>query len=660
MKDEHKTKGRLINELVEMRRRITELETLEAERKRAKEALRESEGRYRMLFNKGNDAVLVYQLTTESMLGKFIEVNDVACQRLGYTREELLKLTPLNIICPEKLGDMPALIEKLLAEEYFLFEAMHIAKDGRNIPVEINAHLFNLHGQPTVLCIARDITERKRAEEALRESEEKYRSLVESSEDSIYLVDGNCKYLFMNNEHLSRLGLQMSQVVGRTYGEFHSPEETEEFARKIKEVLEAGKSLLYEYRSERDNRYFIRTLSPVKDSETRMLTPVTVISKDITERKKAEEALQESEEKYRELVNTSVDGIISVDPQMKITLWNKGAERIFGYTQKEMLGQSLMKIVPERYRKVKEKGFARLRKTGSGPVMGKTLELEGLRKGGIEVPIELSVSSRKIGETYIATAIVRDITERKKAETHLIQAAKMGTLGQMASGIAHELNQPLSVIKVGSDFFLKMIKRGEKIEDEELRIVAQEVNTQVDRASDIINHLRIFARPSEIVKAKIDINAPIRDVFKILGQQLKVHRIEVELDLNENLPSVMADHNRLEQVFINLVLNAIDAMDEKEKRLGREKTKKVLSISSHLEDREIVVTVSDTGIGIPEKIMDRLFEPFFTTKQVGKGTGLGLSISYGIVKDYDGAIDVKSEEGIGTTLILRLPACFTC
>ena len=195
-----------------------------------------------------------------------------------------------------------------------------------------------------------------------------------------------------------------------------------------------------------------------------------------------------------------------------------------------------------------------------------------------------------------------------------------------------------------------MIKRGNKIEDEELMTVVEEIKSQVRRASAIITHLRDFARVS-IGTEKVSVNKPIRNVFMILGQQLKLREIEVQLDLDDNIPFIMADNNKLEQVFINLVVNARDAIEEKGKQGGK------VIVRSFIDGEKVTVIVSDTGKGIPEDIIDKIFEPFFTTKEVGKGTGLGMSISYGIIKDYGGAIKVKSKVGVGTTFEMKFPAC---
>jgi signal transduction histidine kinase len=270
----------------------------------------------------------------------------------------------------------------------------------------------------------------------------------------------------------------------------------------------------------------------------------------------------------------------------------------------------------------------------------------------------------KVYKTYVGDEIVQlgdsfkhmvsklDISEKEirklEQRTQLVQASKMSTLGEMASGVAHELNQPLSVIRMGATFLSKMIDKGKKIKDEELKTVTEEVVGQVDRAAAIINHLRDFARVG-IETTELDVNVPIRNIFGILGQQFKVRDIAIELDLDDNLPHIMADSNKLEQVLLNLVVNARHAIEEKDKPGGK------VAIKSFSDRGRVAISVSDTGNGIPEHVLDKIFEPFFTTKEVGTGTGLGLSISYGIVKDYGGTIDVKTELGIGTTFLLKFP-----
>lgn len=366
--------------------------------------------------------------------------------------------------------------------------------------------------------------------------------------------------------------------------------------------------------------------------------------------KGSKEKLRLSEEKYRLLFDTDPNPIFILDREtLKILDANARAESQYGYSKENLLNMSFMDLGYEEDAQEIMSGFKDVADNRS--IVRFFSKKQHRRKDGSLFYTNIHVCSARYMARNALIATTTDVTESVQKEAQLIQASKLATLGEMAAGIAHELNQPLNVMKIGSDFLREMSSEGKKISDEELNTVTQEISGQVDRASGIINHMREFSRAADIEAVKVDINKPIRDVFKILGEQLRLRQIELELDLDDKLPPIMADTNRLEQVFINLVTNARHAMEKKSPG-----SSKLLKIRSFIDKDEVVVTVSDTGTGIPKDIIHRIFEPFFTTKEVGKGTGLGLSISYGIVKDYKGTINVKSEVGTGTTFELRFPA----
>jgi histidine kinase len=241
------------------------------------------------------------------------------------------------------------------------------------------------------------------------------------------------------------------------------------------------------------------------------------------------------------------------------------------------------------------------------------------------------------------------------AEQQLIQAGKMATLGEMATGMAHELNQPLSVIKTASNFFLKKIRNKEKIKEDIIETLAEEMDNHVDRASKIINHMREFGRQSDAKKEEVKINRALQKALEIFSRQLELREIDVSMDLQEDLPIIMADSNRLEQVFINLLTNARDAIEDRYAQSNDEKAEKKIFITSRSDGKHITVEIRDTGIGLPESMHSKIFDPFFTTKKAGSGTGLGLSISYGIVRDYNGTIKVESNMNQGSAFILNFP-----
>jgi len=363
------------------------------------------------------------------------------------------------------------------------------------------------------------------------------------------------------------------------------------------------------------------------------------------------EQYRKSEEKYRSLFNNDPHPIFILNRKtFEILNINKRAEEGYGYSRDDFLGMTFLDLGDGRNEEIPN-AIRNLSKDKSKLFLKK----QHFKKGRIPFFVNINICHAEYGDDYVLLATTTDISESIEKEAQLIQASKMTTLGTMAAGMAHEINQPLNVIQVCADFFLKMIKKGNSISDEDLKSMAGDISNNVQRASEIIKHMRDFARQSEVVKTKVNINEPIKDVFKVLGHQLKVHQIELKLDLAPELPYIMADHNRLEQVFINLVTNAVDAMDKKGDELGDIDWKRLLKIKSFSENGQAVVTVTDTGTGIPKEIIDKIFEPFFTTKEVGKGTGLGVSISYGIVKDYNGTIEIKSEVGKGTTFELRFP-----
>jgi len=316
-----------------------------------------------------------------------------------------------------------------------------------------------------------------------------------------------------------------------------------------------------------------------------------------------------------------------------------------------MIGTSFIRLGDPNDEEV-QKGIGRLQ-PGQSILFSKKRHL---RKDGISFYVNINVRHAQSGENDVLIATTTDISETVKKDTQLIQASKMTTLGTMAAGMAHEINQPLNVIQICADFFLKMLNKGKSVADEDLRTMANDIVANVQRATGIIRHVRDFARQSEVVKNKININDPITDVFKVLGHQVKAHQIDLDLDLAQDIRFIFADHNRLEQVFINLVTNAIDAMDEKAEQPQHKNMEKRLSIRTHCQEEKVVAIVEDNGIGMSEDVQQQFFEPFFTTKKIGKGTGLGVSISYGIVKDYDGSIAVQSEPGQGAKFILTFPA----
>lgn len=262
--------------------------------------------------------------------------------------------------------------------------------------------------------------------------------------------------------------------------------------------------------------------------------------------------------------------------------------------------------------------------------------------------------------------IVKERTDQlREKDTQLVQSGKLATLGEMATGIAHEINQPLGSISLMAQGLL-MARERSKLSDELLTEKLGSIIDQIDRINKIITHLRAFGRQPSDSNYEVIVNNPLMDVFKLIGQQLKNRNITIETYLTEDMPPVLADNNKLEQVFLNIISNARDALEEYEQLIDKMKKNatppiwanswsKRITLRTYARDRHVFIEIADNAGGIPKSIINKIFGPFFTTKEVGKGTGLGLSISYGIIKDFGGTIEVESEENAGSKFIVKLP-----
>ena len=424
-----------------------------------------------------------------------------------------------------------------------------------------------------------------------------------------------------------------------------------------------------------EGRWLFFTAAPIKSADGKTVGSIETLW-DTTERKEAQEALQRahdelemrveertaelkkvneelrrSEEKYKTLFDSAPNPIFIMNGQnFNIIDVNATALDCYQQSREGLLKKTFFDLLYEEDKDLEED----LNNLTDHQCVFYPRRRH-IKKGGEPFYVNIVACHAKHMGMDSVIATTTDINENVEKEAQLVQASKLATLGTLASGMAHELTQPLNVIQVASDFFLKKLKKGQEISNDELSAMAEEIGNHVDRASNVIKHMREFARQSDLTRTEVNINEPIKDVFKVLGQQLRVHQISVELDLDPHLPYIMADHNRLEQVFINLVTNAMYAMDDKGLRWGNKKWKRLLTIKSFSYDDKVVVAVSDTGKGIPKKIIDKIFEPFFTTRKVGQGTGLGMSISYRIISDYGGTIEIESKVDKGTAFTLKFP-----
>jgi PAS domain S-box-containing protein len=502
--------------------------------------------------------------------------------------------------------------------------------------------------------------------EEIQEKEEKYRNLsnmlnsvLESStEYSIMATDPEGIILEYNSGSANLFGWTKEEVVGKVWigKTFRKEDRSRGIIQEITRKVEAEGMTEYELeRVRKDGSLFAAhaIVTTLKDPSGKTMGFLE-IARDITEKLALEKELWKTKDYLENIVQSSVDAIVTTDPKGKITFVNRAMEELVGRSREEMMGVPIYHFYLDGIAEAR-RIMSILRQKGSL----KNHETTALKVGGT-VPILTSASLLKdeTGQIIGTLGVFKDLTEKKKLEeelkrtqAHLIQAGKMRALGELVAGVAHELNNPL----MAADTFLHVIRERLPREDENQRRL-ELIQKCHERIAKIINHLRDFSRQSKFDFRPMDINEPIENALMITAQQMLNHGIRIIKNFRHDLPQVRGDANQLEQVFLNLITNAKDAMEKSER-------KRDLTISTgllrHNGWNDIEVVVQDTGVGIPEENIEKIFEPFYSTKEVGKGTGLGLSICYGIIEAHGGRIEVESRVNEGATFRVFLPVLST-
>jgi PAS domain S-box-containing protein len=500
-----------------------------------------------------------------------------------------------------------------------------------------------------------DITERKHAEAARRASEERFRILFECSPDAHYLLDLRGVFLDCNRAAEQLVGCRRREIIGKTIEEagLLSPDDLEKALHLLTRRIR-GEAVGFE------QFQLIRRDGGTVDVETRAFFLETAEGKvvcgacrDITQRKRAEQALRESEESCRRIIETAPDAICIIADTGQIIEVNEAACRQIGHSRERLLRSRLSDIIAPPF---SEKAARRLRQMTSG-----IFESAHIRADGTEVPVEVSACHFTFRGQAARLGIARDTTERKRAEKERVslqeqlqQAQKLESIGRLAGGVAHDFNNIITAISGYGDLVFSQLQEGDP-----LREHVNEIRKAGERAKELTRQLLVFSRKQIVEPKPLDLNAVVAESASML-RRLLGKDIELVADLDPALGMVMADPGLLHQVLMNLVVNARDAMpgggkltiETMNAEVDRSYAAEHLGIAP---GQFVVLTVSDTGTGIEKEIRERIFDPFFTTKLDGEGTGLGLSTVYGIVRQCGGGISVLSEPGQGTTFKIYLP-----
>ncbi|MBM3143298.1 MAG: PAS domain S-box protein, partial [Chloroflexi bacterium] len=579
------------------------------------------------------------------MQGHFLDVNEAYCHLTGYSRDELLNMAITDVEAIEKPEETAKRIRKIKEVGYDRFETRHRCKDGEIIDIGISVNYLPIDGGRMFVFI-RDITERKRIEEALVAKQAQLLSIFDSIEAVAYVTDPETYEVLYVNKFTKNL-LGTDPTGGRCYKEFQDLDHPCGFCTNDIILKEKGKTYQWEQHNpkvDRDYILFDRIIKWPGERDVRFEFGI-----DITERKRVEEALRRSEERYRTILSEMQDNYFEVDLAGNLTFFNDSTSNSLGYSAEELMGMSYSEFTASEDIKLVYKAFNKVYRTNR-PNKGFLWKV--VRKDGTVGFVEATVSPLRNpkGEIIGFRGVGRDITERKRAEEERKQleqkaqvTSRLASVGEMAAGVAHEINNPLTGV-IG---YAQLLMDGKDIPSDIRRDLAA-INEGAQRVASIVKRLLVFSRQVKPERRDVDINELIESTLALRAYHLRVNNIKVTIQLAPDLPETVADPGQLQQVFLNLVVNA-----ETEMKLARGKGK--LLIKTEKVDNTIRISFKDNGPGIAKKNLERIFDPFFTTREVGQGTGLGLSLCHGIVAEHNGKMYAESKLGKGATFVVELP-----
>jgi len=593
---------------------------------------------------------------------RFVYVNDAACKVLGYAREQLLRMTVFDVNPDATAEGMQQVWQRLRSEGHFFSESTHRRNDGNVFPVDIATAYVRSGGREYACGFARDITARKLAEDALRKSEGQLSAALKLAHLGHWEYDVATD-LFTFNDHFYALMRTTAEREGgytmtseRYARRFCHPDDMAMVGREIGAALEATDP---NYSADLTHRvmfgdgttgHITVRIFVAKDEQGRTVRTYGV-NQDVTERTRGIEALRASEERFRTVFEAVTDGILAANAESgRFVMANQAICRMMGYTEEELLRLAVDDIHPPEDRPMVQEVFKR-QLAGERPL---ATGIPVKRKDGSTFVADIHGLPLTLGDTRCLLGVFRDMTAFNEMEQQLRQAQKMEAIGQLAGGVAHDFNNILCVIQGHCDLVLKNLRE----DDPFFKSLAQ-IQSSGQRAAALTRQLLAFSRKQPLQPAVLDLNATVSNLEGML-RRLIGEDVDLVATLDADLGRVKADPGQLEQVIVNLVVNARDAMPQGGEL--RIKTANVELDEAYASAQpgvaagpHVMLAVSDTGCGMSEKTQERIFEPFFTTKGPGRGTGLGLSTVYGIVKQSGGHIRVESEVGRGTTFRVYLP-----
>jgi PAS domain S-box-containing protein len=627
-------------------------------------ALKESKEKYRSYIDNAPDGVFV--VNNE---GQYLEVNNAASRITGYSKEELQKMSITDLMPEEFLAEGLRSFNELVNSGKLHTDFLFLNKKKERRWMSLNSVRI---GDALFIGFAKDVTLRKemedvvldqqckleiqnlqlsRAKDIAEEASRKYSELYDSAPSCYFTLSNDNTILELNYSAARMLGRNRSELIGSHFETYISKNSLPAFCDFFLSIFKNDVKKACELMIETEvngQRYVHAEGTVIIESK---LCQINLV--DISERKLAEQTLTISEEKYRTMLNASPDGILLMGLTGIITEASEIALELFGAEGKEdMIGKEISVFVPDDENATLKDIFEKTMTEGLVQNIGLKIRKKNLTVFPSEASVTLIQGSDKSPLSFMF--IIRDISQRTKIEAAQIHASRMASLGEMASGIAHEINQPLNIISMVMDKILFESARTDIIESGFLKNKSDKIFENITRIRNIIDHVRTFSRNNNgYISSSFDINSAIENALSMISEQFKYLGINMILNLDRSIPLFSGNTYQFEQVILNLLINAKDAVIEKKNRQDEEFDQNI-STSTYVENNSVIVEIADSGIGISKDNIASVMLPFFTTKEAGKGTGLGLSICYQFIKEMGGTIEISSEEGTGTKVKLNL------
>ena len=608
--------------------------------------------RYQQLFEGVSDIIFIHDLS-----GNIIEANQEALDQLGYEKAEYLQMNLLDIISPKYHEQIEKTFHHLSHKtEPEVFEAEIYTKQKKTIFTICHLRRIQYQGKEVLLIVIRDITDRWMTEQALYESEERYRTIVENSHDGIFIINDNYQFEYVNAQFAQICDRAKDEFIGEDFRQFltakNKPFVTDNYVRHCRGEDVSRCCELDISRPDGEKRHVELYATAINDSKGKIKIIGQIF--DLTEKELAEQALRESELKYHTILDKSEIGYYEVDIAGNFTFVSDVVCKFFKAKRKQLEGLSYKAYTDEE---TANKLYLIYNNVFTSGESKKRFEYQIILRDKEIRTVETAVSLMRdqYGKPLGFRGLIKDMTDQKNLEIRLQMAHKMEAIGTLAGGIAHDFNNILSAI-LGYAQLAQM----NSAENPKVQKYINRLYLASERAKKLVQQILVFSRQSKSEKRPADISVVIKEALKLLRASIP-STIEIHQNVKSNLGTVEADLTQIHQIVMNLCTNAFHAMEKDGGQLDVDLISVKISAEDSLlyEDIEpgyyLKLTVADTGHGISAEILPRIFEPYFTTKELGKGTGMGLATVHGIVKDHGGHIKIYSEPDVGTTFHILFP-----